>query len=377
MPSKAERLAQEARSILDQADVENRVLTGDERVYVADLINQAKERGEHETALDELGRQLGPASDIVRHGGATNMAGGPGDLFVQAPEYKRIRDPQNRGQTWSTGPVKVSDVALSFKGTLLESNAGGPGGGLTPPAYEQGVVSKLFEPLGVADVFASSQTVGSQVRYAIEGTALSGAAGVAEAGTKPESQLVYSEVSEPVKKIATVLPVSDEMLEDAPAIQTYLNSRLSLFVKIEEERQLLRGSGTNELVGVLNRTGSVAPMTYAKGADNNAVAILKAAAGYRGTVSLDPDAIIMHPCNWLTTRLLQDANQQFYFGGPAGVNTSGLAGAPLRGMQVVLSSVVGSGTALLGSFGQAAHIWRLGGVTIDASNSHASFYVQN
>ena len=34
-------------------------------------------------------------------------------------------------------------------------------------------------------------------------------------------------------------------LEDAASIQTYLNSRLSLFVSIEEERQLLRGNGSS------------------------------------------------------------------------------------------------------------------------------------
>lgn len=39
-----------------------------------------------------------------------------------------------------------------------------------------------------------------------------------------------SEVVEPVKKIATVLPISDELLEDAASIQSYLNERLTLFV---------------------------------------------------------------------------------------------------------------------------------------------------
>ena len=44
----------------------------------------------------------------------------------------------------------------------------------------------------------------------------------------------------------------DELLEDAPRPE--LPQRpANLFVKIEEERQLLRGAGTNELVGVFNR----------------------------------------------------------------------------------------------------------------------------
>ena len=102
---------------------------------------------------------------------------------------------------------------------------------------------------------------------------------MAEAGVKPECTIVLSEIVEPVKKIATVLPISDEMLEDAPSIQSYINSRLSLFVAIEEERQLLRGTGTNELVGLFNRSGNQAINTTTRaGADDNVTAIAKAIA---------------------------------------------------------------------------------------------------
>ena len=33
-----------------------------------------------------------------------------------------------------------------------------------------------------------------------------------------------------------------------------------------------------------------------------------------------------------------------------------------------------TGTALVGSFGQAAQVFRPGGVTVEATNSHASYY---
>jgi hypothetical protein len=36
-----------------------------------------------------------------------------------------------------------------------------------------------------------------------------------------------------------------------------------------------------------------------------------------------------------------------------------------------LSTIVGAGTALVGNFGLGAHIWRKGGVTVDATNSHS------
>jgi HK97 family phage major capsid protein len=259
--------------------------------------------------------------------------------------------------------------------------------GLVAPFYQPGVVDKLFEPLGVRDVFGQSTTTASQVRYVIEGTALSGAAGVAEAGVKPESTIAMSEVVEPVKKIATTLPISDELLEDAPSIQSYLNGRLTLFISIEEERQLLRGTGTNELIGLFNRAGAQAINLYTKlAADDNTVAPAKVIANTRGSSFLQPDTVIMHPTNWLNSRLLRDGTGgtagNYLAGGPFGVSSNNAGGATLFGQtlwdtRVVLSTVVGLGTALVGNFGQGAQIYRRGGLSVEATNSHSDWFAKD
>ena len=229
-------------------------------------------------------------------------------------------------------------------------------------------------------MFGQSTTSASQVRYIVEGTATSAAAGVAEGGTKPESTLVMSEVVEPIKKIATVLPISDEILEDAPSIQTYLNGRLSLFVRIEEERQLLRGHGHERADRPVQRRGRPGdqPVHEARGGRQRG----RAGEGDRehGRVGfLQPDTMIMHPTNWLTTRLLRDGTGgtagKFFGGGPftgaygnggaTGVFGESLWNTPGRAVHGRRRS----GTALVGNFGQGAHIWRRGGVTVEATNS--------
>jgi HK97 family phage major capsid protein len=207
---------------------------------------------------------------------------------------------------------------------------------------------------------------------------------VAEGSAKPASDLAYSTVDEPVRKIATSITTSDELLEDAANVEQFVNSRLSLFVKIEEERQLLRGSGSPELAGLVGRSG-VNVYTKLAG-DDNAVAIAKVIANTRGSSSLEPSAIIMHPTNWLATRLLRDGTGgtvgQFYGGGPitgayGGGGNPGLFGQLLWNVPVVLSSVVGAGTAIVGSFNQGAEIWRRGGVSVEATNSHSDYFVKN
>src|SRR5215212_5430250 len=155
MPKTARALANEIESIWDAA--EGRGLSADERRHMEGLVEEAK--SQHE--LEQQIKQLDPGMPLVQRmgDGSPSTHGGPGDRFVASSGYKQVADPASRGQTFSTGMVEVSSVPLNTKGTLLETGVGGPGGGLVQPYVQPGAVEKLFEPLGVADVFGSSQTV--------------------------------------------------------------------------------------------------------------------------------------------------------------------------------------------------------------------------
>jgi HK97 family phage major capsid protein len=359
MPKTARELVEEYQAIYARADAEGRDLTRDESGRVADLVEAAQSRKSIEDGIRQLS---GNTSFDAFTDPRSSHTGGPGDVFIRSEGYKAIRAADMRPQEWSSGPVEVMGP-MQAKGTLTTTGGGaGPGGGLVPPYWQPGVVSKLLEPLGVGDLFGQSQVTTSQVRYIVEGTATNAAGGVAEAAAKPESTLGYTETVEPIKKIATVLPVSDEMLEDAPSIQAYLNSRLTLFVRVEEERQLLRGTGTNELVGLMHASRGI--NTYTKlAADDNATALAKVLANTASSAFVEPTAIIMHPSNWLSTRLLRDGTGgtagQFFGGGPfsgayGNPGQTGMFGASLWNLPVVLSNTVGPGTAVVGAFQTAA-----------------------
>lgn len=373
MPT-ALHLAQEAQGIFDAADAKNRPLTGEERNRVDELLERAQQHHQAEQSLKSINAAFGAGGPNV-HANDPNVTwggGGPGDLFIESQGYKNLADPSRRPQQWSTGPV---DVGPQYKaGTVFE---GGQGAGMIPvPQVQPGVVTKLIEQPNVAGLFASAQATTSSVRYILEGTAASGAAGVAEGGSKPASDFAWSTVDVAVKKIATSLVLSDEIFDDTPQLQGYLNSRLSLFVTAELDRQCVRGtSGGNELTGIVNVSGVNG---FTRGSDDNAVTLAKVLANTAGSAFLIPDAIVMHPTNYLTTRLLRDGTGgtagQFYGGGPftgayGNPGQPGLFGASLWGVPVVLSSVVGAGTAIVGCFGQAAQLYRRGGITVEATNS--------
>jgi HK97 family phage major capsid protein len=395
------------QEIYATADKEDRRPTEDESQKVKEhhkAIEVLKEaRREAEAGLEtlkgveDLGRSLGPALGSISVGEEphdrmqAHLAKSLGEEFTDSGAYKAAVDAYKSSgrlpSNFSTGAV-----GLSMKGTLLEG-AGGGGGAVasTVPQVVPGIVDKLFQKLTFADLILQGQASTSSFRYVVEGTATSGAAGVAEGGTKPESTLGLTTTDEPIKKIATMLPISEEMLEDAPAIQSYINGRLMLFVKIEEERQLIRGtSGGNEVQGLL--TSRSVPV-YAGGtaAGNKAIQLFKAMNGLRGSAFLEPDFIVLHPGDWEDIRLLTDTAGQLFGGGPfvgpyggpqgpvsATGNQVSNVGVSIWEKPVYVTGATGAtkGTAIVGTR-ESAQVWRRGGMSVEASNSHSNYFQLN
>jgi HK97 family phage major capsid protein len=308
--SKLDELLGEIKSIWDGADAEGREAIRGECVQVDRLLKAVEKEKMNERVKSVLG---GGAVDRSGPGMTAFQSMSPGEAFVQSDGYKAVRSAEARGQSWSSGVV---DVGFGTKGTLLEgagSPGAGTGGGWLPvPQEAPGMVQKLFQPLKLESLLGVGLASGNTVRYAVEGTAVSAAAGVAEGGLKPESTLAYSTLDEPIKKIATTVTISDELLEDAPAISQFINSRLTAFVQIEAKRQLFRGtSGGNEVQGILTSRG--VPV-YAGGtaAGNKAVQLFKAMNGTRGSAFVEPEWIVMHPTDYEQIRLLTDTAGQYF-----------------------------------------------------------------
>jgi HK97 family phage major capsid protein len=272
----------------------------------------------------------------------------------------------------------TSDV-IEIKATLTETTAGGTtGSGLPQPQVTPGILSILFQQLTIEDLIPGGATNAALVRYLKETVATNAAAAVAEGAAKPASTLNFAAVDEPVRKIATTIKVTDEMFQDVPQIQSYINNRLMLFVRIATEAALLTGAGAPSLTGFLNRSGLTA--AQAIGTDTAPDAIYKEITKIRIGSFLEPDGIVVNPNNWQTIRLSKDANNQYYGGGPftaAYGNPGGMAGDMLWGKRVVVTTAMTAGTALIGAFATASQIFNNGGLTVEATNSNEDDFLNN
>lgn len=394
------------KAIYATAEKDDRDPTDAERLEVESHLSAIEVLGEEKKGVeeniktlanvDEIGRGLGPAISSVevvsepQDRVLKSVAKSLGEKFVDSAGYKSAintyREEGRLPQGFSTGIV-TGDL----KGTLGEGAGRGGTAWVSVPEVITGVVQTQFQKLTIADLLLNGQTTATSIRYVTEGTATSGAAGVAETGVKPESTLGFTATDEPIRKIATVLPIAEEMIEDAPAIRAYIDGRLTLFIQIEEERQLLRGAtGGTEVQGLL--TSRSIPV-YAGGTavGNKAIQLFKALNGFRGSAYVEPEWIAIHPTDYEDLRLLRDGTGgtqgQFYGGGPFmgpyGVGSqvgasNQVTGASdqIWGKSVYVTNIVGAGTALIGS-SSSAQVFRKGGVSVDATNAHDDWFTKN
>ena len=288
-----------------------------------------------------------------------------GSAFVDSPEYKSSL--VNGRGAGTRVRVEMPDFNPSLKTVFTESGAGVTNG----MAYLPGVVELGTQRLTVADLLAKGTTTLGAVPYIKEATFTNAATAVAENGQKPEATFDTEEVIAPVKKIAVVGRVSDELYADYPAMQSYVDGRLRYMVGAKEEDQILNGDGAGaNLTGILNTTG-VLFQNSASGtlADNIHQAITKV----RAEGFFEPDALVIHPNDWQDLRLAKDDTLQYYSQGPF----AQIGGNSIWGLPAVITTAIAEGTQLVGSFRLGAQLFYKNGITVEASNSDGNDFSYN
>ncbi|WP_142627925.1 phage major capsid protein, partial [Rhizobium sp. P007] len=263
----------------------------------ADVSAELKEKTDK--ALSELGDVTTRLGDLEKRAARENEIGeneqkSLGDLVIDSAEFKAgMLTGASRGSI----RVKADRAAITSANTTVGAGRS-QGTSLVPGARVPGIFGLPERQLTIRDLVLPGQTASSSIEYVKETGYTNNAAPVAETTAKPYSDLTFDMTSAPVRTIAHLFKASRQILDDAPALRSYIDGRARYGLRFAEENQLLNGSGTGQNIhGLVPQATAFAPvdvgLTDPTGIDTLRLAILQVVlAEYPAT------AFVLNPIDW-------------------------------------------------------------------------------
>lgn len=198
-------------------------------------------------------------------------------------------------------------------------------------------------------------------------------------GLKPKSNLTFESAQAPVRLIAHYEVAHRNVLADEPQLQATINNELLYGLRLEEDTQILSGSGTGEdLLGILN-TPNIQAYQQANNGATPAVATeskadaLRRAATKAALAYYSPTGYVLHPYDWEDIELTKTTQGAYILA------TNVAVGAQTQAWRqpVVETPAMPQGTFLTGAWGLGAQLYDRAQANIRIADQHADFFIRN
>ena len=290
-----------------------------------------------------------------------------GDIVVDSDKFKAT----DVSGGWR-GSIRVGVERADITSANTTVGAGRSAGtSLVPGARVPGIVAPPTRQLTIRDLIAPGRTSSSSVEYVKETGFTNAAAPVAEGATKPKSDLTFNLFTTPVRTLAHIFKASRQILDDAPALASYINARGTYGLKFVEENQILNGDGTGQnLNGILPQATAFAP-AFAPDSETP-IDRLRLAVLQVILAEYPASGFVLHPTDWARIELTKDGEGRYIVG-----NALSPIGPTLWGLPVVQTQAIAAGEFLTGAFNLAAQIFDRLDVEVLLSSENVDDFEKN
>lgn len=347
----------------------------------------------------DIGEQIKKANDeIAANGKVTKETGDKlNDTLKQIdPLFQRLDKLEAKLNRAHEGPAEVKSFGQQFieaepwtgdKGMKKQSkvrleikqivNAGGRDQPLVPALRLPGIQQMPNRRLRIRELLAQGRTASNLVQYARE-LVFSNNAGP-QAGASPtvqqegalknESDITFELKDAPVVTLAHFIVASRQVLDDAPMLQSYIDTRLLYGLALEEEDEILNGDGSaGQLDGLIHNSTAY---SRAKAGDT-AIDALRRAMTQAQLSEFDVEFFVLNPIDWEGVELTKDSQGRYIIANPQSI-----LGAQLWGKPVIATNSMPSGKFLAANGTLAAQLWDREDAAVEVSREDSDNFRRN
>jgi HK97 family phage major capsid protein len=250
------------------------------------------------------------------------------------------------------------DISLSYEAKraswatkALVTSADPGGGSFVTPDRLGDVTPYTRGELAFLDVLPTISTSSDLVEWVEQTGRTNNAAAVAEAtassgvtGAKPESAVAYAVRQGGVETIATHIPITTRILQDAPMLDSTIRDELLYMVRETLESQAIIGNGASPNLQGINSAANI--QTGAAGA-NPADAIFHAAMQVRFVGGVPATVAVLNQAGYEAIRLMRENAASGTYGNYLFGPPSQAAPLTIFGLTVALAQSVPANTAFV------------------------------
>jgi HK97 family phage major capsid protein len=288
----------------------------------------------------------------------------PGQIFVEDAEVKAfMANPQ---------PGKRMGAEVKAIITSLTTDADGSAGDLIVPD-RQPIVDPVKRRLTVRDLLTPGRTNSNAIQYPKETGFTNSAAAISETSgaEKAQSEMKFDLVTASVVTIAHWVLAHRWILDDVPALQSYIDGRLRYGLGYVEDNALLNGAGSPDLSGIYTQaTASTANLAVIS--SPTFLDVLRAAMLQASLANIPPTGIVLNPTDWFKIETTKDTAGAYIIGNPQDGTQPRLWGLP-----VVETPAMTVDKFLVGAFRYGAQIFDRMDARVEISTEDSDNFRKN
>ncbi len=304
-----------------------------------ELESKAQEMEELQAHIDQYNRIAGltkrnreiesPTLPTDRDGNTKRVRTTAGHLFVASEAFRQFRTASKGGGSvgWS-GKVSikgrqgkvitlVGQDAVDFQTKAFDPatlNDLGTDAIIEVDRDRELVRFEEPEILTMRDVLNVSPTTSEAIKYVKHTATTRGAASQdGRGGLKNYLKLAFEPTTVSVETIAVLAKVTEQDVDDAPRLISYINGEMSLDIRVEEERQLLWGSGENGQLEGLFTSGEIDEFDRAQVDDTVIDTIRRMRTDLRKR-RVQPNFVMVDPIDWEQIELEKGTDDRYIWG---------------------------------------------------------------
>jgi HK97 family phage major capsid protein len=248
----------------------------------------------------------------------------PGHLFVASQALKSYQDSGKSGWSAKVDIGKRFGKKIMLRGEAardFEKKAYDPatlpilGADAIIPVDRDPEIVRFQEPevLTIRDMLTVTPTTADAIKFVKHIATIRAAATVARGGVKPYLKIEFDPQTVNVETIAVLSKVTEQDIDDAPRLISYINGEMNLDVRVEEERQITWGTGVNELLGLFAGANALPEFDRAEAGDTLIDTIRRMRTDLRKK-QVAPNFVAIDPVDWEDVELSKGTDAHYLWG---------------------------------------------------------------